>query len=370
MSESCRESFAGIFELSASPQCLVAADGRIVEANRAARACLRLPWTTRASGAEVRVAPATRELSARLQAGACRARASGQAQALSLEGLGAETLRATLTPLPGEGDLHHLEIEHLESEAGGYAGETAADSALLEAYVRLETFTGMVAHDLRTPIGQIIAALDLHDRVLADGPSSRATRTEAARWVALAKDSALRMAELVDGLLQRARATGKGLECTAVDPAHVLRAAAADHQTRIAELDALIETGPTESVFADPLLLRQLFDNLLSNALKYRMPGRRPRLRLSMEPTPFGLRLCFADNGRGFQQGEAATLFDPFHRGASAGGTAGHGYGLSTCAMIAERHGWRISATGRQGEGATICLDIPEAHGAAFAQTG
>jgi signal transduction histidine kinase len=146
-----------------------------------------------------------------------------------------------------------------------------------------------------------------------------------------------------------------------------------DLQVAIEQADARIVLGELPVIQADATQMRQLLQNLLSNALKFRSEGRAPEVRLSgrvytperPEHRAAAPRLCeitVADNGIGFAQGYADRIFGIFQRLHGRSEYPGTGIGLATCRKILERHGGTITASGRPGEGAVFICTLPARH--------
>ena len=116
---------------------------------------------------------------------------------------------------------------------------------------------------------------------------------------------------------------------------------------------------PGLEVWGDPGLVRQLFDNLLGNAVKYVAPGVRPRVDLRGTRDGDWLEVQISDNGIGIPADQREQVFETFHR-AHAKGYQGTGLGLAICRRIADRHGGSIHAeAGPRGAGTTFVVRLP-----------
>jgi two-component system, chemotaxis family, sensor kinase Cph1 len=170
------------------------------------------------------------------------------------------------------------------------------------------------------------------------------------------------MRQLIDHLLVFSRLGEQSLAREKVDLAQLWRDAyeSLSEQRHERKIEFRVETLP--AVDADPLLLRQVCENLLSNALKY-THGRNPAVievgstRKDVE----GSNVHFIrDNGVGFDSQRAANLFGMFQRMHRANEFEGHGVGLASAKRIVERHGGRIWAEAAPGKGAAFYLTLPD----------
>ena len=114
-----------------------------------------------------------------------------------------------------------------------------------------------------------------------------------------------------------------------------------------------ITNDPLPIIRADPILLTELFQNLIENSIKYRQPAPL-RIHVSARATSEGWLFSIRDNGIGMSPGECAHVFDPFYRGMEAASSNRFGLGLATCKRIVNRHGGRIEAQPERGHGSTF----------------
>jgi signal transduction histidine kinase len=146
----------------------------------------------------------------------------------------------------------------------------------------------------------------------------------------------------------------------------------ADLEARVVELNAQIDVGDLPVIEADPTQMRQLIQNLVSNALKFHREGEAPVVRIRSEtivghPARFpgesaSVDRCvitLEDNGIGFDAKHVERMFTAFERLHSRSAYEGTGIGLSIARKIAWRHGGHISAVGQPGNGATFTITLP-----------
>lgn len=216
----------------------------------------------------------------------------------------------------------------------------------------LATFAHRVAHDLRTPLTVIDAWSGELAQTLESAPlGPPAGSADALEAIARASE---RMRTLVDDLLADAIARDRESEPEVVDLGEVVAQVARDHAA-----EDRVRTGTLGPVKGDPVLIRQLVENLVGNAIKYTRPGESPEVTVSARRTPGGrVLVTVADRGLGIPEGAHDWIFEPFRR-AHKGDIPGTGLGLSTCRRIVERHGGTIRARSRpDGPGAVIEFDL------------
>jgi len=235
---------------------------------------------------------------------------------------------------------------------------------LRETIEGLESFNRSVSHDLRGPLGGITGVARMARDALGQGDLTAADRLLAA--IARQSESST---DLVTSLLQLARSGEGPVERRTVHTDALVREVAdlLAGATAAAPQVVVIE-GHLPALQADPALVRQVFANLLANAIKFSASAAQPRVDVGAAPAPapdgatvFHVR----DNGVGFTEAQARELFVPFRR-LHADRFEGHGIGLTIVRRIVERHGGRVWAESRPGEGATFYFTFDEqASGAA-----
>lgn len=217
----------------------------------------------------------------------------------------------------------------------------------------------MVAHDLKSPLTSVRGFAEL----IADALDSQPAAVDQARYsAAKVIAGAARMEKLIDELLDYTAARDATLRIAEVS----LRAVVDDVVT--ARIDAPDENGCRPDIFvgtlpavlADPVLLRQVVDNLVGNAIKYTPPGRAPRIDITARAGQGGaVRIQIADRGIGIPDGEHAAVFGSFHRASNGAAHPGTGLGLAICRRIVERHGGHIEAAPNPGGGTVFTFTIP-----------
>ncbi len=212
----------------------------------------------------------------------------------------------------------------------------------------LERFAAVAAHDLRAPVATIVGYADLLETMELE-PQARAA-------VETIHRTSHRIISLVDQLLIYAKIGKSQYADKIVSLNQVVGGALENLSAQIADSQVLIEVGDLPSVHGDRVLLIQLFQNLLSNGIKFRDKGRKPHLAISCEDSDGYHVISVSDNGIGFDPATAIEIFEPFKRGDNSRRIAGSGLGLATVRKIMDLHGGSINAIGRPGEGAQFVL--------------
>jgi PAS domain S-box-containing protein len=240
---------------------------------------------------------------------------------------------------------------------------TEAARELERSNRELTEFASVASHDLRAPLRSVTSFVSLLEEDYAD-----AFTGEGRTYVARIKAAVSRMTGLIDGLLALARVRAKGEPFVVVPLRDVVQDAVADLAHGLAESGGEVEIGELPAVEADRLQMRQLLQNLIGNAIKFRRPGVAPRVVVTARAA--GAReadgeavweIRVADNGIGLDPAHAGKIFKPFERLHSHASFEGSGLGLAVCARIVERHGGRIRAEGEPGFGTTFVVTLPAA---------
>jgi PAS domain S-box-containing protein len=220
----------------------------------------------------------------------------------------------------------------------------------------LREFAYIASHDLKEPLRKIQTFGDMLRRHSAERMDD-----EGRDYLERMTGAAGRMALLIDGLLQYSRVSSRPAEFTIVHLDEVAAGVLSDLEARIAETGGSVDVARLPTITADPLQMRQLFQNLIANALKFHRPGVPPVVRVTAAPVldAGAVLLTFRDNGMGFDPEHAERIFGVFERLEGRKKYDGSGIGLAICRKIAERHGGTIRGRAVPGEGATFEVVLP-----------
>jgi PAS domain S-box-containing protein len=228
-------------------------------------------------------------------------------------------------------------------------------TAELEAANReLEAFSYSVAHDLRSPLSAIDGFSALLQKALAEGTAERANH-----YLGRIRAGVQRMGRLTDGLLGLVRLSRTQLHWESVDLSAEALRLLQTHAGEDAGRQVQIRVEPGMRVRADATLLRQLLENLISNAWKFSAKKSPAEITIGSQTDSDEQTVYFVrDNGAGFDMAYADKLFGTFQRLHAPEEFAGSGIGLATVNRIITRHGGRIWAQARVGEGSTFYFTI------------
>jgi signal transduction histidine kinase len=219
----------------------------------------------------------------------------------------------------------------------------------------LNEFAFVASHDLQEPLRKI---LSFGERLgTSAGP---VLEGNAAHYLDRMLDAATRMRSLISDLLAYSQIATSETPFATTDLAAIAREVLADLETSIADAGARVDVGELPVIEADAPQMRQLFQNLLANALKFRRADAPPLVRLETSSQRNGSRtISVTDNGIGFKQEHGEKIFRMFERLHGRAQYAGSGMGLAICRRIVERHGGTIAATSSAGQGTTFSVTLP-----------
>lgn len=217
----------------------------------------------------------------------------------------------------------------------------------------LEQFTYIASHDLREPLNSINSLIELFVESESDKLSD-----EALKQLEFISQSANRMRELVKGLLDYAR-LGKNSEFKKVDLNKIIELVINDLKLAVKNSGAKIRVGKLPVLNVLEMEIGLLFQNLISNAIKYCPPERNPEINISAKKVKGGWQFAISDNGIGIPSNQKDKIFVLFQRLHGRNEYDGIGIGLSHCRKIVELHDGKIWVESDAENGSTFYLFIP-----------
>ncbi len=227
-----------------------------------------------------------------------------------------------------------------------------AEAALRTTNAELQNFAYALTHDLQEPLRMVVNFTEL----LGQDYTGKLGK-EADQFIAYSMEGALRIEALLRALLAYWEVTEREPGSVAsIDCGAVLAKALLNLQAAISQSRAIITSDPLPAVVAEEVMLTQVFQNLISNSIKYRGEDT-PRIHVSAEKVAEGWLFSVRDNGIGIDSQDAGRVFGMFKRlhGTEISGT---GIGLALCKKVVERQGGRIWVESESGRGATFKFTI------------
>ena len=261
---------------------------------------------------------------------------------------------------PGERRAaHSVSARILHDRDGDYDGGVIVLDDItkeLEAIRARDDLVGSVSHELRSPLTSILGYLDLarDDENMGD---------ETRRMLEVAYANSERLLVIVTDLLRAASDADKQLAMTfsPADIAQIARDSVEAHQVMAdeREVELVLEGAETAVATADPMRMRQVLDNLITNAIKYNLEWGSVTVRVDVEER--GVSVEVRDTGQGIPEADLPRIFDRFYRtnAARTSATVGTGLGLNITREIIHRHGGEMTVTSELGIGTTFRVTVP-----------
>jgi PAS domain S-box-containing protein len=255
---------------------------------------------------------------------------------------------------------HREQLEDLVDERSAVLKRTITQ--LEDANEELEAFAYSVSHDLRTPL----RAIDGYSRMLLDDCGEQLDG-EGKRLLGVVRGSTARMSELIDDILMFSRTSRQALTLSTVNVDAVCREVVQELTSQTAGRHIRFETGPLPPARGDRAMIREIWRNLLGNAVKFTR-DRDPAVIVveaadaeagAQEPGGTFVTYRVRDNGVGFDMRYAGKLFGVFQRLHHDDEFEGTGVGLAVVKRIVTRHGGRVGAEGDVNRGATVWFTLP-----------
>ena len=222
---------------------------------------------------------------------------------------------------------------------------------LTRSNAELEQFAYVASHDLQEPLRMISS----YTQLLAKRYRGRLD-SDADEFIAYAVDGATRMQGLINDLLAYSRVGRRDGEFRPVSAAKLVTVAMENLRASLSESGARVQCDPLPDIMADPVLLTQVFQNLIGNALKFRKGT--PEIHIEAIDHPTEWEFVVKDNGIGIDSKHADRIFQVFQRLHTKEQYAGTGIGLAICKKAVERHGGKLWVISQLGHGAAFHLTI------------
>lgn len=224
--------------------------------------------------------------------------------------------------------------------------------ALEKAREEFKAFAYAVSHDLRAPL----RAIEGFSKILLED-FSKELSAEPRRFLTHIISNTQQLSSQLDDLLRFYRCSKEDPTKLRVDPNDICKEVLGEFDERLSGVSVVQEELP--AVHADPVQLREIFVQLLSNAIKYSAKNPKPKIEIGARQEAGATTFFIRDNGVGFDAQKAEKLFQVFQKLHSASDFPGNGIGLAIAKRLVEAHGGCLSAEAEPGKGAVFCFSLP-----------
>jgi light-regulated signal transduction histidine kinase (bacteriophytochrome) len=224
--------------------------------------------------------------------------------------------------------------------------------ALEKAREEFKAFAYAVSHDLRAPL----RAIEGFSRILLED-FSKELSAEPRRFLTHIVSNTQQLSSQLDDLLRFYRCSKHDPTKIQVNSNDICKEVLAEFDDQLSNVLVVQEELP--AVLADPVQLREIFVQLVSNAIKFSAKSPKPKIEIGARREPGATSFFVRDNGVGFDMRKAEKLFEVFQKLHSASDFSGNGIGLAIAKRLVEAHGGCISAEAEPGKGAVFCFSLP-----------
>ncbi len=220
----------------------------------------------------------------------------------------------------------------------------------------LDDFASIASHDMQEPLRKVMAFGDMLKRKYFASLGG-----EGQDFLDRMLNATKRMQSFLHGLLEYSRLSAKAVPFKKVELSALIQEVLSDLELRIRKTGGEVQVTELPAIEADPIQMRQLFQNLIGNALKFQKDGVKPFIQVRYVPSENSkCQIIFEDNGIGFEEQYIERIFDPLQRlHGKSSQYEGIGMGLSICRKIVERHRGSITARSTPGVGSKFIVTLP-----------
>jgi two-component system sensor kinase len=247
----------------------------------------------------------------------------------------------------------HEEVKEVKALQNALEQRTVELDAIKK---ELEKFTYSVSHDLRAPL----RAIEGFSRILLEDYSDKLDEN-GQHYLKILDASSRKMTQLLDDLLTLSRLGRQEMKCTQVDMRALATSVWGELKAKSAERQIDFKIDSLPNAWGDAALLRQIWTNLIGNALKFTSPRECAKIEIIGKTETDQPVYCVKDNGVGFDMKFSAKLFGVFQRLHTDEEFKGNGIGLAIVQRLVRRHSGEVWADAKLNEGATFCFTLPRA---------
>jgi PAS domain S-box-containing protein len=222
-----------------------------------------------------------------------------------------------------------------------------------ERPTEFEQSAAIASHDLKEPLKSVALWLDLAGKDRGDGGHRE-------EFLGKASESVKKCLAMVESLLENSRVATGDIAVEEVSAEHVLESVRENLSRLIVENEATIHFESLPTLKGNQTYLVRIFQNLISNSIKYHHPERKPVVRIGYQDRVEFHEFSVEDNGRGFESKDSKKIFQLYERGHPSSEVSGHGIGLAIVKKLVELHGGQVAIFSRAGEMTKVIFTIPK----------
>lgn len=226
---------------------------------------------------------------------------------------------------------------------------------LEEANQELKAFNHVVSHDLKAPVRRISDYLSLLDPTIRKNAEPQIQET-----LDYIEKNTHVMTEIIEGLYRLSHTDKVELSKEPISIGNIIQSVFDNLTSKEQKERIQFELDPLPDCYGDPILIRQVWQNLIGNAIKFTSHQTRPQIIVTGKQTEDAVEYCIRDNGIGFDMHYSDKLFTMFGKLNQGNGFEGQGIGLALCKKILAKHGGTIRAESKPGEGASFYISLPK----------
>lgn len=228
----------------------------------------------------------------------------------------------------------------------------------IQSNLQLENFAYLASHDLRSPLNNVLNFTKLLTMTAKDKLNDNELK-----FLEFINEGSERMQKFIEDLLAYSLSTNKEISFSEIDTLELIQEVLIDISSSLNKNKSSIALGELpKTILGDRVLLKQLFQNLISNASKFVPKNRRPKIKINCYEANKNYLFSIKDNGIGIDDSSKELIFGIFKRLHLRTEYDGTGIGLSTCKNAVEKHGGKIWVESKEGKGSTFYFTLPKSH--------